>query len=108
LVLANDKDDRKAALARLLPIQRKDFVEIFTAMAPNPVTVRLLDPPMHEFLPTEHDLLEQIENLNVYRRIVRGRNTAIATLDHAIELPDALEELNEEFVCCGRFASWKK
>jgi pyruvate,orthophosphate dikinase len=42
MILANDKDDRKAALARLLPIQRKDFVEIFTAMAPNPVTVRLL------------------------------------------------------------------
>jgi len=98
MILANDRDDRKAALGRLLPIQRDDFVEIFTAMAPNPVTVRLLDPPMHEFLPTEHDLLEQIENLNVYRRIVRGRNTAIATLDHAIELPDALEELNEEFV----------
>ena len=98
MILANDKDDRKAALGRLLPIQRKDFVEIFTAMAPNPVTVRLLDPPMHEFLPTEHDLLEQIENLNVYRRVVRGRNTAIATLDHAVELPDALEELNEEFV----------
>jgi pyruvate,orthophosphate dikinase len=98
MILANDKDERKAALARLLPIQRKDFVEIFTAMAPNPVTVRLLDPPMHEFLPTEHDLLEQIENLNVYRRIVRGRNTAIATLDHAIKLPEALEELNEEFV----------
>jgi pyruvate,orthophosphate dikinase len=98
MILANDKDDRKAALGRLLPIQRQDFIEIFTAMAPNPVTVRLLDPPMHEFLPTEHDLLEQIENLNVYRRVVRGRNTAIATLDHAIKLPDALEELNEEFV----------
>jgi pyruvate,orthophosphate dikinase len=98
MILANNEDDRKAALARLLPIQREDFVQIFTAMAPDPVTVRLLDPPMHEFLPTEHDLLEQIENLNVYRRVVRGRNTAIATLDHAIELPDALEELNEEFV----------
>jgi pyruvate,orthophosphate dikinase len=98
MILANNEDDRKAALARLLPIQREDFVQIFTAMAPEPVTVRLLDPPMHEFLPTEHDLLEQIENLNVYRRVVRGRNTAIATLDHAIELPDALEELNEEFV----------
>ena len=98
MILANNKDDRKAALDRLLPIQRDDFVQIFTVMAPNPVTVRLLDPPMHEFLPTEHDLLEQIENLKVYRRIVRGRNTAIATLDHVIELPDALEELNEEFV----------
>ena len=98
MILANNEDDRKAALGRLLPIQREDFVQIFTVMAPHPVTVRLLDPPMHEFLPTEHDLLEQIENLNVYRKIVRGRNTAIATLDHALKLPDALEELNEEFV----------
>jgi pyruvate,orthophosphate dikinase len=98
MILANNEDDRKAALARLLPIQREDFVQIFKVMAPNPVTVRLLDPPMHEFLPTEHDLLEQIENLNVYRKIVRGRNTAIATLDHAVDLPEALAELNEEFV----------
>ena len=98
MILANNEDDRKAALGHLLPIQREDFVQIFTVMAPHPVTVRLLDPPMHEFLPTEHDLLEQIENLNVYRKIVRGRNTAIATLDHALKLPDALEELNEEFV----------
>ena len=98
MILANNEDDRKAALARLLPIQREDFVQIFKVMAPNPVTVRLLDPPMHEFLPTEHDLLEQIENLDVYRKIVRGRNTAIATLDHAVDLPEALAELNEEFV----------
>jgi len=76
MILANDRDDRKAALGRLLPIQRDDFVEIFTAMAPNPVTVRLLDPPMHEFLPTEHDLLEQIEDLTTYRKIVRGQQTA--------------------------------
>jgi len=67
-------------------------------MAPNPVTVRLLDPPMHEFLPTEHDLLDQIENLEMYRKIVRGRQAAIATLDHAVKLPEALQELSEEYV----------
>ncbi len=98
MILANNEEDRKAALARLLPIQRDDFIQLFTVMAPNPVTVRLLDPPMHEFLPTEHDLLEQIENLEMYRKVVRGRGTAIATLDHDVTLPEALEELNEEFV----------
>jgi pyruvate,orthophosphate dikinase len=98
MILANNEADRKAALERLLPIQRGDFVQLFTEMAPNPVTVRLLDPPMHEFLPTEHDLLEQIEDLNTYRKIVRGRQTAIASLDHKVELPEALVELSEEHV----------
>ena len=98
MILANSETDRKAALDRLLPIQREDFVQVFTVMAPNPVTVRLLDPPMHEFLPTEHDLLDQIENLEMYRKIVRGRQAAIATLDHAVKLPEALQELSEEYV----------
>ena len=98
MILANAEEDRVAALNRLLPIQRADFIKLFTAMAPNPVTVRLLDPPMHEFLPTEHDLLEQIENLEVYRKIVRGRQAAIATLDHDVQLPEALQELSEEYV----------
>jgi len=98
MILANNEEDRKEALGRLLPIQRKDFVEVFKVMAPNPVTVRLLDPPMHEFLPTEHDLLEQIKTLKIYRDVVRGRQTALATLDHRVELPEALEELSEELV----------
>ena len=98
MILAASEEERKGALDRLLPIQRSDFVQLFTEMAPNPVTVRLLDPPMHEFLPTEHDLLEQIEDLNTYRKIVRGRQTAIASLDHAVELPEALLELSEEHV----------
>ena len=98
MILANNKADRKEALGRLLPIQRDDFVQLFTVMAPNPVTVRLLDPPMHEFLPTEHDLLEQIETLQIYRNVVRGRQTALATLDHRVELPKALAELSEEHV----------
>ncbi|GAA1964009.1 pyruvate, phosphate dikinase [Catenulispora subtropica] len=51
LILAEDEAEREAALAELLPMQRDDFVAIFTAMGGLPVTVRLLDPPLHEFLP---------------------------------------------------------
>jgi len=98
MILADGKDERKAALSRLLPIQRDDFIQLFTTMAPDPVTVRLLDPPMHEFLPTEHQLLEQIDTLRTYRDVVRGRQTVLATLDHRVELPEVFEELSEEHV----------
>jgi pyruvate,orthophosphate dikinase len=53
MILADDLEGRKAALAKLLPIQREDFEGIFTAMHDLPVTVRLLDPPLHEFVPHE-------------------------------------------------------
>jgi pyruvate,orthophosphate dikinase len=59
MILAETQDDRKRALRKLLPYQRKDFVGIFTAMKGYPVTVRLLDPPLHEFLP--HDRQAQRE-----------------------------------------------
>jgi pyruvate,orthophosphate dikinase len=59
MILAENQDDRKKALKKLLPYQRKDFVGIFTAMKGYPVTVRLLDPPLHEFLP--HDRQAQRE-----------------------------------------------
>jgi pyruvate,orthophosphate dikinase len=51
LILADDDDEREQALSALLPLQRDDFVDIFAAMDGLPVTVRLLDPPLHEFLP---------------------------------------------------------
>ncbi len=98
MILANNKEDRVAALDRLLPIQRADFVDLFSVMAPYPVTVRLLDPPMHEFLPTEQQLLQQIETLRLYRNVVRGRQTALATLPKPPDLPEAFSELSEEFV----------
>jgi pyruvate,orthophosphate dikinase len=98
MILAEDQEERQEALDRLLPIQRDDFVQLFSVMAPNPVTVRLLDPPMHEFLPTEHDLLEQIETLRSYRDVVRGRQTALATLERSVQLPEAFAELSEEYV----------
>ncbi len=53
MILATDEKGRRAALAKLLPEQRKDFTEILEVMAGLPVTIRLLDPPLHEFLPTE-------------------------------------------------------
>jgi len=62
-ILAKDLDSRKAALAKLLPIQRQDFEGIFTAMNGLPVTVRLLDPPLHEFVP--HDEAGQQEMAKV-------------------------------------------
>jgi len=98
MILANNEDERKAALAKLLPIQRADFIKLFTVMSPDPVIVRLLDPPMHEFLPTEHDLRRQIETLRLYRDVVRGRQTALATIANAPPLPEAFTELNEEYV----------
>jgi len=98
MILAENKAERVAALDRLLPIQRADFVELFAVMSPDPVTVRLLDPPMHEFLPTEHDLLDQIRTLQLYRDVVRGRQAALASLPIKRDLPEALSELSEEFV----------
>ncbi len=59
MIMADDTDGRRKALAKLLPMQRRDFVEIFGIMRELPVTIRLLDPPLHEFLPkTEAEMAE--------------------------------------------------
>jgi pyruvate,orthophosphate dikinase len=60
MILADDTRGRAAALAKLLPFQREDFIGIFREMRGLPVTIRLLDPPLHEFLPTEPKQLEQL------------------------------------------------
>src|SRR5215469_5435720 len=60
MILANTEKDRRAALKKLLPMQRKDFVGVFRAMDGFPVTVRTLDPPLHEFLPRREDLMVEI------------------------------------------------
>src|SRR5262245_65805803 len=51
MILTEDIEGRRSALAKLLPMQHKDFIELFEIMAGAPVTIRLLDPPLHEFLP---------------------------------------------------------
>src|SRR5215469_13915372 len=60
MILANTEKDRRAALKKLLPMQRKDFVGVFRAMDGFPVTIRTLDPPLHEFLPRREDLMVEI------------------------------------------------
>ena len=98
MILADTKEERLAALDKLLPIQRADFIDLFSAMSPAPVTVRLLDPPMHEFLPTEEQLVEDVKTLTIYRDVVKGRQTAIGTMDAPSPLPEAFTELTEEHV----------
>jgi len=60
MILAEDEAGRRAALAKILPMQRQDFVELFKIMGPRPVTIRLLDPPLHEFLPRGDDELAEL------------------------------------------------
>ena len=60
MILARTESDRIAALEQLLPIQQTDFEALFRTMSPLPVTIRLLDPPLHEFLPSTRDLDEEI------------------------------------------------
>jgi len=93
MILAHNADERQAALDKLLPIQREDFKEIFTIMAPRPVTVRLLDPPMHEFLPSEHQLEDELRALEQYRIVARGRTAALTALNLPVE-----DHLSEEQV----------
>ncbi|HXF63711.1 MAG TPA: pyruvate, phosphate dikinase [Caldilineaceae bacterium] len=65
MIMATSKARRVAALETLLPMQRKDFEGIFRAMAGLPVIIRLLDPPLHEFLPSRHQLMQELADLKV-------------------------------------------
>ncbi|MCA8908217.1 MAG: pyruvate, phosphate dikinase [Rhodospirillaceae bacterium] len=60
MIVADTEEQRRAALKELLPMQRKDFTELFTVMAGLPVTIRLLDPPLHEFLPKSEADMEEV------------------------------------------------
>jgi pyruvate,orthophosphate dikinase len=98
MIIADSTEDREAALAKLLPIQRADFIELFEAMSPHPVTVRLLDPPMHEFLPGEQQLLDEIDALKLYKTVVQGRRVALDTLGAAYALPAPFNQLDEDLI----------
>ncbi len=78
MILADTESERRVALAKLLPMQRSDFVEIFEVMAGLPVTIRLLDPPLHEFLPkTEEEIAEVAEAMGVSAEKLRQRTEAL-------------------------------
>ena len=79
MILADSAEARRAALAKILPIQREDFVGIFRAMDGYPVTVRLLDPPLHEFLPqTTAEQAAVAADLGISREAVYRRVEALA------------------------------
>jgi len=74
MILSKTLEDRNEALAKLLPYQRNDFIEIFKIMNGLPVTVRLLDPPLHEFLPkTEKDIEDIAKELNITSQNIKLR-----------------------------------
>jgi len=78
MILSNTPEDRKAALTKLLPYQKSDFFEIFKIMNGLPVTVRLLDPPLHEFLPkTDKDIYDISKELNISHQDVKFRITEL-------------------------------
>ncbi|MEO1103948.1 MAG: pyruvate, phosphate dikinase, partial [Pseudomonadota bacterium] len=74
MILADDSEGRRAALDKLLPMQREDFASLFEIMAGLPVTIRLLDPPLHEFIPSEDDVDEVAEALGVPADKLRTRS----------------------------------
>jgi pyruvate,orthophosphate dikinase len=84
MILADTPEDRAAALRRLQPLQKKDFKEIFRVMQGNPVTIRLLDPPLHEFLPSEDEVRRQVEILQ----------SCQASLDGVMGLPETLRAID--------------
>ena len=98
MILADSKEARLTALEKLFPIQRDDFKQIFEAMSPYPVTVRLLDPPMHEFLPGEHQLEDELKSLKHYKLMIQGQQVVLDTLGLQATLPAPFDHLNEEVI----------
>lgn len=79
MILSKEIEERKEALDELLPMQRKDFFEIFEAMGERPVTVRLLDPPLHEFLPQkEEDIKSLAESMRLDFHVLKDRVDSLA------------------------------
>jgi pyruvate, orthophosphate dikinase len=106
MILAETVEARQKALNKLLPIQRGDFKELFKTLAPRPVTVRLLDPPLHEFLPTAEQLTDELENLRQLRGTIKGVTNVLNTLrvsqhnpnDLPTPLPAPFDEMGEDRV----------
>lgn len=90
MIMAEDEADRRAALDRLLPMQREDFTGLFEAMGNLPVNIRLLDPPLHEFLPKREELLVQIARLE----ITDPQSMEIKALRHTLQRVEQLHEIN--------------
>ena len=76
MILSNEPEDRKKALAKIKPMQKGDFTEIFRAMGERPVIIRLLDPPLHEFLPKTSEEISQVaQEMNLDPEAIRAQRT---------------------------------
>jgi pyruvate,orthophosphate dikinase len=89
MIMAEDEGERRASLAELEPLQRADFEGLFAQMAGLPVTIRLLDPPLHEFLPHASDLVAEIE-----RRLAAPGRDPVPQLERELHRVRQLEETN--------------
>jgi pyruvate,orthophosphate dikinase len=100
MILAETTKEREVTLDRLLPFQREDFKEIFRIMDGYPVTIRLLDPPIHEFLPSAEELVEEINHLRELRQtteVMAGLPTTLKLLD-----PELHERYSANLEMIGR------
>lgn len=90
MILAKTDAERQEALDKLLPLQREDFAGLFRAMDGLPVIIRLIDPPMHEFLPSHDDLLTEVTTL----RITHEDDTLLAKDEEMLTAVDSMREAN--------------
>jgi pyruvate,orthophosphate dikinase len=90
MILANNEGERRIALKKLLPMQRADFIGLFKAMAGLPVTIRLLDPPLHEFLPKREELMVEIAVLEA----TKPRSSKLKELRTLLARVEELHEFN--------------
>ncbi len=90
MILARDEKPRRQALARLLPMQRKDFAGLFRAMNGYPVVIRTLDPPLHEFLPKREHLMVEIAEMKALRK----PRKKIAEKEELLQRVEELHEFN--------------
>ena len=91
MILSEAKEERKAAINKLLPFQKEDFYGLFKAMGDRPVTIRTLDPPLHEFLPRREDLMVE---LAVLKASQSDQQEKIQELEKLLERVKALSEFN--------------
>src|ERR671918_673346 len=95
MIMAEDEDERRQALAELEPLQRSDFKAILKEMKGLPVTIRLLDPPLHEFLPKEEDLMQKIFELKSGGSSSSSSKTSeIARIEKILHRVHELSEIN--------------
>lgn len=98
MIMAMSKARRIVALEKLLPMQRKDFEGIFRAMAGQPVIIRLLDPPLHEFLPSHHQLVQELADLKVqlqHFHTLSEIDAALAVVRQKEDILSRVEALSE-------------